>query len=78
MPVPNTASVTNYGWVQTAGPVDAKNDAGGTVAVGTSIGQSVSVAGSVRQATASTSPIIGYTHAAISASTSGPVFLNIN
>ena len=78
MPVPNTASVTNYGWVQTAGPVDAKNDAVGTVAVGTSIGQSVSVAGSVRQATASTSPIIGYTHAAISASTSGPVFLNIN
>ena len=78
MPVPNTASVTNYGWVQTAGPAIVKNDAGGTVAVGTSIGQSVSVAGSVRQATASTSPIIGYTHAAISASTSGPVFLNIN
>ena len=77
MPVPNTASVTNYGWVQTSGMVDLKNDAGGTVAVGTSIGQSVSVAGSFRQATASTSPIIGYTHAAVSASTSGPVYLNI-
>lgn len=77
MPVPNTASVTNYGWVQSFGPVDLKNDAAGTVAVGTSIGQSVSVAGSFRQATASTSPIIGYTHAAVSASTSGPVFLAI-
>jgi hypothetical protein len=78
MPVPNTSSVTNYGWVQTAGPVDVKNDAAGTIAVGTAIGQSVSVAGSVRTATASTSPVIGYSHVAISASTSGPVFLNIN
>lgn len=77
MPVPNTASVTNYGWVLTSGYTDVKNDAGGTVAVGTSIGQSVSVAGAVRQATASTSPIIGYSHVAISASTAGPVFVNI-
>jgi hypothetical protein len=78
MPVPNTASVTNYGWVQSSGPVDVKNDAAGTIAVGTAIGQSVSVAGSVRTATASTSPVIGYSHVAISASTSGPVFLNIS
>lgn len=77
MPVPNTATVTNYGWVQTSGPCDLKNDAGGTVNVGTAIGQSVSVAGSFRQATASTSPVIGYTHVNISASTSGPVYLNI-
>lgn len=78
MPVPNTASVTNYGWVQTSGPLNVKNDAAGTIAVGTAIGQSVSVAGSVRQATASTSPLIGTTHTAILASTSGPVFLNIS
>ena len=77
-PVVNTATVTNYGWVQTAGPCDVKNDAAGTIAVGTALGQSVSVAGSVRTATASTSPVIGYSHVAISASTSGPVFLNIN
>lgn len=78
LPVPNTASVTNYGWVQTAGPIDVKNDAAGTIAVGTAIGQSVSVAGSVRTATASTSPFIGYSRVAITASTSGPVYLNIN
>jgi hypothetical protein len=78
MPVPNTATVTNYGWVLVNGPCDMKNDAGGTVNVGTAIGQSVSVAGSFRQATASTSPVIGYTHVNISASTSGPVFLNIS
>lgn len=78
MPVPNTATVTNYGWVLTNGYTDVKNDAGGTVAVGTSIGQSVSVAGAVRQATASTSPIVGYTRVAILASTAGPAFVNIS
>ena len=78
LPVPNTASVTNYGWVQTGGSCDVKNDAAGTIAVGTAVGQSSSVAGSVRTATASTSAIIGYAHAAISASTVGPVFLKID
>lgn len=77
MPVPNTATLTNYGWVLTKGYTDVKNDAGGTVAVGTSIGQSVSVAGAVRQATASTSALIGYSHVAISASTAGPAYVNI-
>jgi len=77
-PVPNTASVTNYGWVLTNGPVDVKNDAVGTIAVGTAIGQSVTVAGAVRTATASTSPVIGYTRAAITASTAGPVYICIN
>lgn len=78
MPVPNTSTVTNYGWVLTNGYTDVKNDAAGTVAVGTAVGQSVSVAGAVRQATASTSPIIGYTRVAILASTAGPVFVNIS
>lgn len=78
MPVPNTATVTNYGWVLTNGYVDVKNDAAGTVAVGTAIGQSVSVAGAVRTATASTSPIVGYSRVAILASTAGPVFVNIS
>lgn len=78
IPVPNTASVTNYGWILTNGPIDVKNDATGTVAVGTAIGQSVSVAGAVRTATASTSPIIGTSRVAISASTAGPAYVNIN
>lgn len=78
MPVPNTATVTNYGWVLTNGPVDAKNDAAGTVAVGTAVGQSVSVAGAIRTATASTSPSIGQSRVAINASTAGPIFVNVN
>lgn len=78
MPVPNTASVTNYGWVLTNGYTDAKNDAAGTVAVGTAVGQSVSVAGAVRTATASTSPVLGYSRVAINASTAGPIFVNIS
>lgn len=78
MPVPNTASVTNYGWVLTNGYVDVKNDAAGTVAVGTAVGQSVSVAGAIRTATATTSPVLGYSHVAINASTAGSVFVNIS
>lgn len=77
-PVPNTASVTNYGWVQTAGPADLLNDAGGTITVGGGFGQSVSTAGSIVASTASAAPIIGITRKAISASTVGPVFLKID
>lgn len=78
MPVPNTASVTNYGWVQTAGPCNVINDAGGTITVGGGFAQSVTTAGDVVASTASAAPIIGYTRKAISASTGGPAFLNIN
>jgi hypothetical protein len=78
MPVPNTASVTNYGWVQVSGPCNVINDAGGTITVGGSFGQSVTTAGDVVAATASTHPIIGYTRIAISASTGGPAFLSIS
>jgi len=77
LPVPNTSSVTNYGWVQTHGPADVLNDAGGTITVGGGIAQSVTTAGSVVASTASTAPIIGITRKAISASTVGPVVLNI-
>lgn len=78
MPVPNTATVTNYGWVQTAGDCVVLNDAGGTITVGGAFGQSTTTAGNVKAATASTVPIIGTTKIAISASTAGPGFLNIN
>lgn len=76
-PVVNTASVTNYGWVQVGGAANVINDAGGTITVGGSFGQSVTTAGDVVAATASTAPIIGITRRAISASTAGPVWLTL-
>ena len=78
LPVPYTAGVTQYGWVQTGGYSVVKNDAAGSIALGTPIGQSVTVVGSVRTAAAATSGVIGWSHAIIATSTSGPVLLNIN
>lgn len=78
MPVPNTATVTNYGWIQTAGPTVLLNDAGGTITVGAAFGQSTTTAGNIKAATASTVPIIGTTRVAITASNTGPVFLNMS
>jgi hypothetical protein len=75
MPVPNTATVTNYGWVQTYGDCVVLNDAGGTITVGGSFGQSTTTAGNVKAATASTVPALGITKIAISASTSAPAYL---
>lgn len=77
LPVPNTSSVTNYGWVQTSGPALVLNDAGGTITVGGGFAQSVTTAGNVVASSASTAPILGVTRKAISASTAGPVYLNI-
>lgn len=78
VPVPNSATVTNYGWVQTYGDCVVLNDAGGTITVGASFGQSTTTAGNVKAATASTVPMIGITKIAISASTSAPAFLTLN
>lgn len=75
MPVVNTASVTNYGWVQVGGPVNLLNDAGGTITVGGAFGQSTTTAGNIKAATASTVPIIGITRLAISASNAGQCWL---
>lgn len=77
LPVPNTSTVTNYGWVQTSGDCVVLNDAGGTITVGGGFGQSVTTAGNVVAATASTHPIVGTTKIAISASTAGPASLNL-
>lgn len=77
MPVPNTATVTNYGWVQVAGDCNVLNDAGGTITVGGAFGQSVTTAGNVVAATASTHPIIGITRTAISASNAGQAYLTL-
>lgn len=78
MPVPNTSTVTNYGWVQVTGDAVVLNDAGGTITVGGSFAQSVTTAGNVVAATASTHPAVGVTRAAISASNAGPAYLQIN
>lgn len=78
MPVVNTSSVTNYGWVQNTGDAVVLNDAGGTITVGGSFAQSVTTAGNVLAATASTHPAIGVARAAISASNAGPAYLQIN
>lgn len=75
MPVPNTSTVTNYGWVQNYGDCMVLNDAGGTITVGGGFGQSVTTAGNVKAATASTVPILGITKIATLASTSQPAFL---
>lgn len=78
MPVPNTSSVSYYGWVQSAGPCDVLNDAGGTITVGGSFAQSVTTAGSVVASSASAAPAIGYTRKAITASNIGPAVLKID
>lgn len=78
MPVPNTSTVTNYGWVQVGGDCMVLNDAGGTITVGGAFGQSVTTAGNVVAATASTHPEMGTTKIAISASTAGPAWLSLS
>jgi hypothetical protein len=77
MPVVNSSTVTNYGWVQVGGACNLLNDAGGTITVGGALAQSVTTAGNIKAATASTAPIIGYTRVAISASNAGPVWLTL-
>lgn len=76
-PVPNTASVTNYGWVQTFGEATCVNDANAVVTVGGSFGQSTTTAGAVITATASTLPIIGFARVAMVQSAVSPVHLII-
>lgn len=77
-PVPNTATVTNYGWVQVGGDCNVLNDAGGTITVGGAFAQSTTTAGNVKAATASTAPIIGITRTAISASNAGQGWLTLS
>lgn len=77
MPVVNSSTVTNYGWVQTGGACNLLNDAGGTITVGAAFGQSTTTAGNIKAATASTVPAIGITRVAISASNAGPVWLSL-
>lgn len=77
VPVPNTASVTNYGWVQVSGDANVINDSGGTITVGGSFGQSTTTAGNIVASTASTIPACGVTRTAITASHAGQVYLDM-
>ena len=76
-PVPNTASVTNYGWVQTSGESAVVNDANAVITVGGAFAQSTTTAGAVITATASTLPIIGVARVAMAQSAVSPVILKI-
>lgn len=73
--VPNSASLTNYGWVQATGPALVTNDAAGTLAVGTGFAQSGTVAGAVVAAGA-TSADLGQTRIAITASSVAEARIN--
>lgn len=74
--IPNTASVTNYGWIQTAGSVVLTNDAGGNLTVGEGIAQSTTTAGDI-VAVGATTYQIGQTEKAFNASTAGPCVINL-
>lgn len=76
MQVPNSSTVTNYGWVQSQGSVLLTNDAGGNLTVGEGIAQSSTTAGNV-VAVAATTFQIGQTEKAFNASTTGPCVINL-
>ena len=79
--VPNTASVTNYGWVQSGGACDVINDGNGAITVGGGFAQSntASSGGYVIASTASTLPVIGYMRKAATAAVGAlPAFLKID
>jgi len=76
--VPNTASVTNYGWVQTSGEATVINDANAVITVGGGFAQSTTTAGAVITSTASTLPIIGKARVAMAQSAVSPVDLCIS
>ena len=76
-PVPNTASVVNYGWVQTFGESTVINDANAVITVGGAFAQSTTTAGAVITTTASTLPIIGFARVAMAQSAVSPVSLII-
>lgn len=74
--VPNTSTVTNYGWIQTRGRVFLTNDAGGNLTVGEGVAQSTTTAGDI-VATSATTYDIGQTTKAFNSSTAGPVNINL-
>jgi hypothetical protein len=74
--VPNSSSVTNYGWVQVTGTVVLTNDAGGNLTVGEGIAQSTTTAGDI-VAVGATTFQVGQTQKAFNSSTAGPCVINL-
>lgn len=74
--VPNSSTVTNYGWVQSQGRTFLTNDAGGNLTVGEGVAQSTTTAGNI-VAQGATTQSIGQTAKAFNSSTAGPVWLRL-
>lgn len=76
--VVNSASVTNYGWVQCKGIAMGTQD-GSSMVIGNTVGPSTTTAGNVGLAVAATKPAIGWSQQTVSTGGAGvSVFLNIN
>ena len=76
--VVNTASVTNYGWVQTKGLATVIGD-GSSVVIGNTIGPSTTTAGYVGLSVAQTKPALGWAQATTSTGGNGfGALLNLN
>lgn len=73
-PVPNTSSVTNYGWVQTRGEAYVLAD---SATKGQALVQGSSTAGAVKNSAASTTPQVGIANES-AASSLASVFLTID
>lgn len=74
--VVNTASVSNWGWVQIGGHALVQEDAT-AVTVGGGIAQSTTTAGKVTASTASVNPVIGVAKVASAGTTTIPANLNL-
>ncbi len=71
----NSATVTNYGWVQSRGPVVITGDASSKV-IGNTVGASTTTAGYVSLAVTTTQPPIGWSRTTATTGTNS-VYLNI-
>ena len=77
LPIVNSASVTNYGWIQTAGPALVITD-GSAILTGGGIGQSAT-AGVFALSTAAAAGVLGFARAANGSAVAAiPAVLNIN
>ncbi len=75
--VVNSATVTNYGWVQSKGTVMAFQDAS-TAAIGNAVGPSTTTAGYIGLAVGVTKPPIGWYRNAPGTGVGGSIQLNIS
>ena len=72
----NDLAINGYGWIQTHGPCNIKNDAAGALTVGVAVMTSSSVAGNVRLQTAG-NQIIGTAMTGVASGENGLFFINL-